>query len=164
MKDTLNFNNSNPAILALSTSDQGLGSLIKLIGSFNLPLRTDFFASLVRAIIGQQLSVKVAETIWDRLYKVCEEIKPEVLISMDDDVLRSVGLSKSKIIYIKDLSGKVLSKEIDFMEIQSLDDQQIIEVLTSVKGIGRWTARCSLYSHWEDQMYLQWMILLTKGH
>lgn len=144
MKHILELKKNSPALADLSSFDPKLGVLINLVGEYSLPLRTDYFASLVRAIIGQQLSVKVAATIWNRTCQLCNSVKPDVILSLSADELRNIGLSKSKIIYIKDLSEKVLANEINLAEFNSLDDSEVINTLTKVKGIGRWTAEMFL--------------------
>ncbi|GBF34061.1 DNA-3-methyladenine glycosylase II [Desulfocucumis palustris] len=134
----------SPEWSGLKGADWKLGELLDLLGDYTLNLKTDYFGSLVRSILGQQLSVKAAATIWNRTVALCGKISPETVLSLDAERLREAGLSKSKISYIKDLAQKVLDGEILFQEITGLPDQQVIENLTRVKGIGRWTAEMFL--------------------
>lgn len=134
----------SPKLSGLRDSDSRLEELMGLIGDYTLNLKTDYFESLVRAIVGQQLSIKAAGTIWNRTLTLCGSISPETVLSVDAEKLRGSGISKSKILYIKDLSQKVMDGEIMFQEIISLPDDQVIETLTRVKGIGKWTAEMFL--------------------
>jgi len=107
---------------------------------------TNHFLKLVRSIIGQQLSVKAATTIFDRFKKLFlkEDITPGRILKMDKEKIRSCGISYSKIEYIKDLSQKVIDKTLDLEHINDLDNETIISNLTIVKGIGPWSAEMFL--------------------
>jgi len=132
------------AVLGLNSADPQLAGLIDLIGEFTMPLRTDYFASLVRSIIGQQLSVKAAATIWKRTLQACGEMRPETILALDEEKLRAAGFSMSKITYVRDLAGRVLSGELDLERLSEMPDDEIIGALTKVKGIGVWTAQMFL--------------------
>lgn len=144
MAGMLFFKKDSPEILLIASSDQRIEYLTDLIGEYSLPLRNDYFASLLRAIVGQQLSVKAAKTIWNRTVQTCGGATPEAVLSLDEETLRSAGLSRQKIIYIRDLSQKVVSGEIILQELERLEDNQVVSRLTSVKGIGKWTAEMFL--------------------
>lgn len=104
-----------------------------------------FFLDLVESIISQQLSVKASDTIFARFKKLTkDQITPEKILSIKDKDLRSAGLSFQKIKYIKDLSQKVLDKEIVLEDLADKTDREVIDGLTRVKGIGRWTAEMFL--------------------
>lgn len=144
MNNTIHFDKNSPAIIHLTSIDAKLAELIGRIGEYTLTLRTDYTSSIIRAIIGQQLSVKVARTIWCRLLDLCSIVTPQILLSASNDDLRKVGLSRAKIVYIQDFSMKVLSGEISFDEICCQDDELVIRTLSKVKGIGQWTAEMFL--------------------
>lgn len=144
MVDTIIFKKDSPEILRVSSFDQRVKVLTDLIGEYTLSLRKDYFASLLRAIIGQQLSAKAAKSIWNRTVQACGVVTPEAVLSLEEETLRNAGLSKQKIIYIKDLSQKVALGEIILPELERLEDHRIVGYLTSVKGIGRWTAEMFL--------------------
>ncbi|MFG6117702.1 DNA-3-methyladenine glycosylase family protein [Thalassobacillus sp. B23F22_16] len=139
---TLTFEKSE--IEALTARDPAMGKLVALIGDISMTKREDHFQSLVRSCIGQQLSVKAAQTIYARFQELVGEITPEAILQFSDEELRSVGLSKQKIAYLRDLSEKVQTKEVDLDQLESMDNDQIRKVLTSVKGIGPWTAEMFL--------------------
>ncbi|ADL07044.1 DNA-3-methyladenine glycosylase family protein [Thermosediminibacter oceani] len=143
-KKILRFQKDDPALKALSKADEKMAYLIHLIGDYSLELEEDYFQSLVQSIVGQQLSMKAADSIWRKLQDLCGEVTPARILSLSEDELRSAGLSKKKIEYIKDLSEKVLSGILDLDKIDSMADEEVIEALVRVKGIGRWTAEMFL--------------------
>ena len=132
------------AVAGLKTADPKLAGLIALVGELTIPLRTEYFASLVRSIIGQQLSVKAASTIWNRTLLTCREMRPENILALDEEKLRTAGLSISKIAYVRDLAGQLLTGELDLERLPEMPDDEIIKSLTRVKGIGVWTAQMFL--------------------
>ncbi len=125
-------------------ADPRLGQLISKIGDLTIPLRDNRFEALVKSIIGQQLSVKAAETIFTRVEALCKRIEPESIIRIEETELRAAGLSKPKISYIKDLSEKVMSKEADLYHLDQFGNDTIIQLMTPIKGIGKWTAEMFL--------------------
>lgn len=104
----------------------------------------DYYYHLTRNIVGQQLAGKAANAIFARFVDRVGEVKPEIIVSIDDQSLRDVGLSWAKAKYIKDLAAKVLSGEVSLSDLDRLDDEAVITELTKVKGIGRWTAEMFL--------------------
>lgn len=132
------------AIASLKSTDPLVGELIDLIGELTLPLKSDYFASLARSIIGQQLSVKAATTIWNRTVQACGEMKPEIILALDEDKLRTAGVSRQKVTYVKDLAGKVSSGEVNLARLPEIADDEVIRTLTIIKGIGVWTAQMFL--------------------
>ncbi|KKI93495.1 hypothetical protein WQ54_04515 [Bacillus sp. SA1-12] len=129
----------------LSQNDPILGKFIEVIGELKLNQRDDHYLSLVKSIIGQQLSVKAAGTIIDRFEKLLGGIiTPEKVFMLSEDEIRSSGISRSKTNYIKDLSQKVLNKEVRLDTLKALPNDEVIAELTSVKGIGKWTAEMFL--------------------
>ncbi len=103
------------------------------------------FDYLVGAIIGQQLSVKAAATIRERFKKLLKNrVTAKNILKTSDHQLREAGLSFQKISYLKNLSEAVESKRLNFKGIENLSDQEIIELLTTIKGIGTWTAEMFL--------------------
>lgn len=121
----------------------------KLIDSYELPgwsYDKNLFLELVESIIGQQLSVKAADTITKR-FKIAvgsDTPTPEQILAVDDDTLRTAGNSYSKIKYIKGICTAVINKEVDFESLRELDDELVIDELIQLKGVGRWTAEMFL--------------------
>jgi DNA-3-methyladenine glycosylase II len=106
----------------------------------------NYYQALVESVVSQQLSVKAAATILNRfkdLYSI-DFPSPEEIIATADDQLRSVGLSRQKISYIKDLASKVLDETVQFNQLDELSNEEIITELTNVKGIGVWTVHMFL--------------------
>ncbi len=135
---------NSEAILHLRRADRVLAGLIDAVGPYQLDLRDDRFTSLARAIVGQQLSVAAARTIWTRFVGVAGSLEPSVVASIDEQQLRAVGLSRAKAAYVQDLARRVESKRINLDQLDQLTDDEVIAELTKVKGIGRWTAEMFL--------------------
>jgi DNA-3-methyladenine glycosylase II len=127
-------------------SDRVLHAVVKRVGPCRLKPNRDRFGMLVRSIISQQISVGAARAIRARLENLAGErgIQPETLAALSDAELRSVGLSPQKTSYVRDLSQKVVSGDVRLSQIARLNDEEVIESLTQVKGIGRWTAQMFL--------------------
>jgi DNA-3-methyladenine glycosylase II len=130
---------------ALSELDDELGALIQEVGEVHLETDGDGFLSLARAIVDQQISIAAARSIWNRYETLCGgRVTPEATLHYTEEDLRSCGLSRSKVLSLKDLSQHVTDGRIDFAHMEALDDEAIIEELTKVRGIGRWTAQMFL--------------------
>src|SRR5262249_36177237 len=103
---------------------------------------TDHYGELVGSIVGQQLSSKAAAAIWLRVLDLFggKMPTPEQLIKIDDQKLRDVGLSWAKVRYVKDLAQHILDGRLDLQHISTMPNEQLIEQLTAVKGLGEWSA------------------------
>jgi len=133
----------------LSSIDSVLANVIERVGPCTLEPNPNLFETLVDAIISQQISVKAADAIMARLRSVAsiapgEFFTPEVLLPLDYDALRAAGISPQKARYIRDLTERVSSGELNLEELPDLEDEAIISRLIAVKGIGRWTAEMIL--------------------
>lgn len=126
----------------LSAADPILAALIIQHGPCQLLPHTDYYRQLVRSIIGQQLSVKAAATIYQRFIDLSHGSMPtpEQILETDVEALRQIGCSYSKANYIKDLAQHILDGRLDLDHIATLPNPTIIEQLVSVKGIGEWSA------------------------
>jgi DNA-3-methyladenine glycosylase II len=129
--------------------DPVLAEIIKRQGPCGLGAvrdRFDHFSMLVRAITFQQLSTKAATTIHDRLLALLPDSRPTPvsLSAISDDQFRSAGVSRQKAAYLRDLCTKVGSGAVPLEDVDSMSDDEVIESLTKVKGIGRWTAEMFL--------------------
>jgi DNA-3-methyladenine glycosylase II len=134
------------AVLHLKKSDPVLGELIKRIGPYTIEFLEPDFGTLVRAIVYQQLSGKVASVIFDRLAGAVGDasLTPEAVLRLSPRLMRTLGLSKQKIAYIRDLAARTVSGEVDFAAFEKLPDEAVYERLTGLKGIGVWTAQMFL--------------------
>ena len=140
------------ATRALAERDGVLAALIAAYPGLHLTRRGDPFTTLARAIVGQQISVKAAQTIWDRLLAACGggargPLDPQRVQRKRLTSLRKCGLSERKAEYIRDLARHFVSARLDPATWQALDDEALIEALVDVKGIGRWTAEMFLLFH-----------------
>jgi DNA-3-methyladenine glycosylase II len=137
---------------ALAAQDVVLARLIDAIPGLHLTTRGDPFTTLARAIVGQQISVKAAQTIWARLAKACGggergPLDPLIVQRRRIATLRACGLSERKAEYIRDLARHFASARLDPRAWPALDDEALIGALVDVKGIGRWTAEMFLMFH-----------------
>jgi DNA-3-methyladenine glycosylase II len=133
----------------LMRRDPKLAALIKKVGRCRLPdARTRApFAALVRAILAQQLSGKAAETIYQRVLALVgglEALTPATLLAVDPDALRAAGVSWPKISYLRDLAEHVADGRLDLAALEDHEDEQVVEAITAVKGLGRWSAEMFL--------------------
>ncbi len=139
------------ARLHLQKSDPTMKKIIKKVGPFTGKTTRNRFAALVKSIVSQQISTAAARTILGRLHEAVVEnpgptfsVSPEDFAGMTADQLRAAGLSKQKATYVFDLAEKVNDGTVDLKNIHRLNDEQAIEALVCVKGIGRWTAQMFL--------------------
>ncbi|MFZ1721233.1 MAG: DNA-3-methyladenine glycosylase 2 family protein [Microgenomates group bacterium] len=104
--------------------------------------KLQYFEALCRSIVGQQLSVKAAETIWNRFYALFPDrpLSPQQVLDVEVSILRGVGLSHSKSQYVKNIALAFQNQQVTVEFLSAADDSVIIERLTQIKGIGRWTA------------------------
>lgn len=141
----MNKSEINNALKHLSRNDEIMSSLIRKFGRCNLQPHRQYFNSLLRSIIGQQLSVKAASSIYTRFTEhFMGNLSIGKILSEDDQVLRGLGLSNAKVKYVKDLALKVKERIIDIDSLAEKSDEQIIEELMRVKGIGLWTVQMFL--------------------
>jgi DNA-3-methyladenine glycosylase II len=128
----------------LARRDAVLRGLIARFQGLALGSRGDAFQTLARAIVGQQISVKAAQAVWNRLASELGGVTPRSLLARDADELRGCGLSRQKAIYIADLAQRFATGTLDPGRWRRMDDEALIAELTQVKGIGRWTAEMFL--------------------
>ena len=128
----------------LCLKDKKLARLITKYPKGFLYTKSDPYKTLARAIVGQQISVKAAQAVWDRFEKKCNNISPKKVINLHHMKLKSCGLSRQKITYLKCLSNAFIDKSLDPSTWVKLKDEEIISQLTKIKGIGRWTAEMYL--------------------
>jgi DNA-3-methyladenine glycosylase II len=136
---------TTPEIQVLCSSDPIIKRCVDTVGKCTWTIREDYFVSLVRSIIGQQLSSVAANTIFSRLQVACGgNICPASLLKVEASTLKAAGLSSGKANYVVNLARLVAEEEFDLIALQNLDDADIVKALTAVKGIGTWTAKMFL--------------------
>ena len=135
------------AILHLKRSDPVMAGIIEQVGPFKMQFRDPGFQTLVRSIVYQQLSGKVAATIFGRLLAAAGDgvdLTPAGILALTVEQMRLAGLSGQKTAYIRDLAERTLAGEVNFASLPDLTDDVVIEQLTRVKGVGVWTAHMFL--------------------
>lgn len=133
------------AILHLKKCDPVLAVIIEKVGKYGMNYDDPAFASLAEAIVYQQLHGKAAATIFKRLTDLTGlPLNPEGILKLSEEQMRSAGLSKQKLSYLRDLAEKTKSGEVQFEHFDEMPDEEVIEQLTKIKGIGRWTAHMFL--------------------
>ncbi|QUH21248.1 DNA-3-methyladenine glycosylase family protein [Alkaliphilus sp. B6464] len=140
----INFKQTDPCIIYLVNSDPLLGKVIKKIGDYSLELDKNYYLKLTSSIVGQQLSNKAKSTIWSRVETLCKEISPQNIIAIPDEQLRMAGISFAKISYIKGLSQEILNGNINLNNMKNQTNDEVLQTLTSIKGIGKWTSEMFL--------------------
>jgi DNA-3-methyladenine glycosylase II len=145
---------------ALAASDPTMAALIERIGPIDIATRlsrrkeerpVDAYGALLRAIVGQQLSTKAARTIYLRVVDLFggSTPSPEQLLEASEEDLRACGLSGRKTEYVRDLASHVLSGELELDRLEELGDEEVIEEIVAVRGLGQWTAEMFLLFHLE---------------
>ena len=134
----------NDATRDLASRDSVLKVLIRNHEGPQLQSRGDAFMTLARSIIGQQISVQAAESVWQKLLESVGSLGPATIARMDPSKLRACGLSSKKSAYLIDLAEHFLDGSLEIERWSDHDDEQLIAELTRVKGIGRWTAEMFL--------------------
>lgn len=153
------------AIRHLQQADPIMGGIIERIGPFKMRYREPSFDAMARSIVFQQLHGKAAATIFERLRCAClcgpgsttrarrgeapsphklDGLTPAAILALDEEQMRACGLSRQKLSYLRDLAERTASGEIDFARLPEMSDEDVIEHLTRVKGIGVWSAQMFL--------------------
>lgn len=128
----------------LSRSDPTLGTIIGRCPRMHLVPRGDPFYTLARSIVGQQISVKAAQAVWNRLLDALPEVAPETALEAGADKLFACGLSRRKVEYLTDLAAHFASARIQPAQWNTMSDEEVIAELVQIRGIGRWTAEMLL--------------------
>jgi DNA-3-methyladenine glycosylase II len=132
----------------LMKKDRVMRKLIPKFGDACLQSRGDPFVTLARSVVGQQISVAAAQTIWDRFAKLAKgRLLPAKVLKMKVDDMRACGLSARKIEYLVDLALHFDSGALHVKQWENMDDEAIITELIAIRGIGRWTAEMFLIFH-----------------
>lgn len=131
----------------LVKKDRVMKRLIPQFGDACLQTRGDAFVTLARSIVGQQISVKAAQTVWDRFAKLPKRMTPANVLKLKVDDMHAAGLSVRKIEYLVDLALHFDSGALHVKSWESMADEEIIAELVAIRGIGRWTAEMFLIFH-----------------
>ena len=131
----------------LMKKDRVMKRLIPQFGDACLQTRGDAFVTLARSIVGQQISVKAAQTVWDRFALLPRKLTPANVLKLKIDDMRAAGLSARKVEYLVDLALHFDNGTLHVNTWEAMSDADIIEELTAIRGIGRWTAEMFLIFH-----------------
>lgn len=134
------------AVNHLKKSDPVMGGIIAKVGACKIQYREPVFDTLVRSIVYQQLSGKAAGTILGRLLEAAkvDPMTPAAILKLRPERMRKLGLSQQKMAYIRDLARLTNSGAVDFLACPDMNDDEVIQHLTQVKGVGVWTAQMFL--------------------
>ena len=129
----------------LSKKDSVLKKIIKKYNKGFLTTKNNPFFSLCRTIVGQQISTKAADSIWSKFEKKCKKnIKPKTILKIPSRNLKTVGLSRQKISYLKNIAKAFINKSFDVTKIKKMNDSDAINYITKLKGLGVWSAEMFL--------------------
>lgn len=135
----------------LSRRDRVMKKLIPQFGEARLSFKGDAFTTLARSVVGQQISVKAAQSVWDRFVTLVgaplHKMPPAAVLAHEVTALRAAGLSMRKAEYLRDLATHFESGQVHVRQWSQMDDEAIIEELVAIRGIGRWTAEMFLIFH-----------------
>lgn len=135
----------------LAKRDRVMRKLIPQFGEARLQCRGDAFTTLARSIVGQQISVRAAQSVWERFIALSggrsTKLQPAAVLGLEVPAMREAGLSARKVEYLRDLATHFTDGTVHVRQWQQMDDETIIEELVAVRGIGRWTAEMFLIFH-----------------
>ena len=143
MPQTITYSADDEPSRALAAADPELGALIDRVGRVDGSFEGGGFAVIARSIVSQQLSEKAASTIWGRV-ATAVGTSPESFAEADTETLRKTGLSGRKVEYLQGIARSTLAGEVRWEDLETLDDDAVIEELTRLRGVGRWTAEMYL--------------------
>ena len=143
----------------LKSKDQRLAKEIERIGFIKRPVEPDLFRGIVNSIISQQISIKAAATIWQRLLALCGEITPQNISSISKEQLQKIGITFKKTDYIQGIAEKIIKGHLNLDELLSLADDEVIKRLVALNGIGPWTAEMLMIFSLQRPDILSWLDL-----
>ena len=128
----------------LCEKDEKMARLIEKAGHIYRTVNPDLYSCLTDSIVGQQISTAAHNTIRIRIFEKFGTLTPEKVVGIPDDELKSVGISYRKVAYIKDFSQKIVDNQFNAENISKMNDEDVIDRLVSLKGVGKWTAEMML--------------------
>lgn len=138
------FKYGEKEISYLKNKDKKLAEVIEKVGLIERKTDPELFSALVHHIVGQQISTKAQATIWERINNFLGAVTPETILNASIEEIRSFGISLRKVEYIKDFAEKVHTGEFDIEAAEKMEDDDLIKYLTTLKGVGVWTAEMIL--------------------
>lgn len=146
MPNVVTLDMNTPSVQYLCKKDKRLAKVISMVGSIAyVPYCDNPYTFLIHEIIEQMLSVKVGQIIYGRLETLCNgRVTPETIMDLSDEEIRSIGTSNSKVNFIRSVTNAVMSRELDFSQLNSLSDSEAMSRLMAIRGIGIWTSKMYL--------------------
>lgn len=134
------------ALRALARRDRRMGQLVRRVGPFAPKITRDPFCALVGAIVHQQLSMTAAASVFGRLRGLCprRRLTPGVILALRDEALRGAGLSRPKVRYVRGIAEAFAARRLTRRGLRRMDDERVVEAVTALPGVGRWTAEMLL--------------------
>jgi DNA-3-methyladenine glycosylase II len=150
------FQYSEEELQALKAQDLVLARLIDEVGLIERKVIPNLYHALVNSIIGQQISTKAHQTVWQRFLVKFNPLTPELIINSSIEDIQECGLTFRKANYIKEMSFLIISKELDLTSLPLLDDETVIKELIKIKGIGKWTVEMIMIFSMQRKNILSW--------
>lgn len=138
------FSYGEKEIEYLKKKDKRLSRAIDRIGIIKRVITQEPFEALVSSIISQQISNKAAETVWDRFHELVQEITPQNIVNSNRELVQKCGMTMKKVGYINGIAEAAISGEVDFKNLSTFSDEEIIKKLCTLHGVGVWTAEMLL--------------------
>lgn len=132
------------AVAHLARRDRRLGAVMERLGPLEREVIPDLFAALVHAIVGQQVSMSVQRTLWERVRGTLGEVSPARVLAVAPEDLRALGLSRRKADYVREAAQAVLDGRLDMDALREMEDAAVCDALTGLRGVGLWTAEMLL--------------------
>lgn len=148
----------------LSNADPAIGEMIKKYGIVKREIEPDPYKAIIDSIVSQQISGKAAQTVFQRLCDTVGKLEPIIVLNTSDDLLRSCGLSGRKVSYIKSASDFFANNYAEISQLSTASDEEVIRILTQIKGVGIWTAEMMLIFSFRKKNILSYNDLgIRKG-
>jgi DNA-3-methyladenine glycosylase II len=140
----------------LKKKDKKMGLAIESIGPIQREVNPDLFSALIHSIVGQQIAAKAAATVWGRIRDHCGAITPQTIAAAEAQQIQQCGLSMRKALYIKGVGDAAMQEELNISGLPALTDAEIIQTLSSLNGVGVWTAEMLLIFSLERPDVVSW--------
>ena len=146
MPNVVTLDMNTPSVQYLCKKDKRLARVIKMVGPIQYTSHDEnAYSFLTHEIIEQMLSVKAGQKIYNRLEKLCgEEISPDRICALTDEQIRGTGMSNAKVEYIRNITNAITNGTLDLEALKRLSDEEVVAILTKIRGIGNWTAKMYL--------------------
>ena len=152
----MNFYYDDEAIRCLKAKDPILADVIDRIGPIERPIDADLFSALVNNIVGQQISTKAFITIWNRIKDLFGTVTPESILSKSAEELQKCGITMKKSVYIRNIAVDIINGSLNLDELYELPDDEVCRRLSSLNGIGTWTAEMLMTFSMQRPDILSW--------